>query len=557
MVLKTVSTLGATGGGGGTPGGNNTQVQYNSSGAFAGSANLTFDGTTLTAAGLSGPHNGTVGATTPAAGVFTTAKAIAAATQDSVTLQGRAGGTGSFGVTLTPTTLTASRTLTLPDASGTILQSGTTVTTAQGGTGLSSFTSGGVVYASSTSALATGSALTFDGTNLTNSQNTASPIGLVLNNVSASTSAGTRLTFKFGGSNTGYVGNQFDGSDFNNQYQANQFHIWLNGATEQMRLTSTGLGIGTTSPGVRLESRKDTNATINELLRLRNDGVGDNTGTKIGFSSGADEKAAISSFYVSGWQLAFNNNGSERMRLDSSGNLGLGVTPSVGYGKEFSISADTNSGVGGLGVRNLAASNNITYLSNNAKNTGAFTDSYWTSTIATRYQQDNGGHKWLIAPSGTAGNAITFTQAMTLTAAGKLLLGTTSAPIANSVQAVISNSSGGGLQLDQSGSGVALVPNSGSAGLQIYTYTGGVGTETYTERARIDSSGNLGIGTTSPSASAILDAQSTTKGVRMPNMTTTQKNAISSPAAGLMVFDTTLAKLCVYSGSAWQTITSV
>jgi len=68
---------------------------------------------------------------------------------------------------------------------------------------------------------------------------------------------------------------------------------------------------------------------------------------------------------------------------------------------------------------------------------------------------------------------------------------------------------------------------------------------------------NVGIGTSSPSASAILDAQSTTKGVRMPNMTTTQKNAISSPAAGLMVFDTTLSKLCVYTGAAWQTITSV
>ena len=77
-----------------------------------------------------------------------------------------------------------------------------------------------------------------------------------------------------------------------------------------------------------------------------------------------------------------------------------------------------------------------------------------------------------------------------------------------------------------------------------------------TERMRLDSSGNLGLGTTA-NASAILDAQSTTKGVRFPNMTTTQKNAIASPAAGLVVFDTTLAKLCLYTGAAWQTITSV
>jgi hypothetical protein len=77
-----------------------------------------------------------------------------------------------------------------------------------------------------------------------------------------------------------------------------------------------------------------------------------------------------------------------------------------------------------------------------------------------------------------------------------------------------------------------------------------------TEYMRLSTNGNLGLGTTAPAATAILDAQSTTKGVRFPNMTTTQKNAIT-PSAGTVVFDTTLAKLCVYSGSAWQTITSI
>ena len=73
--------------GGGSAAGSNTQVQFNNSGAFGASSNLTWNGTTLTSTGFVGPINGTVGATTPAAGAFTT---LSATTPVAVT----SGGTG-------------------------------------------------------------------------------------------------------------------------------------------------------------------------------------------------------------------------------------------------------------------------------------------------------------------------------------------------------------------------------------------------------------------------------------------------------------------------------
>ena len=54
-----------------------------------------------------------------------------------------------------------------------------------------------------------------------------------------------------------------------------------------------------------------------------------------------------------------------------------------------------------------------------------------------------------------------------------------------------------------------------------------------------------------------IQIQSTLNGIVVPNFTTTQKNALVAPVAGQVIFDTTLAKLCVYSGTAWQTVTSV
>ena len=55
-----------------------------------------------------------------------------------------------------------------------------------------------------------------------------------------------------------------------------------------------------------------------------------------------------------------------------------------------------------------------------------------------------------------------------------------------------------------------------------------------------------------PVASAILEMVSTTRGFLPPRMTTTQKNAIASPAAGLVVYDSTTNKLCCYNGSTWN-----
>lgn len=98
---------------GAAAGGSNTQVQYNNNGGFAGSANLTFDGTTLTSAGFSGPLNGTVGATTPSTVVATQVDLTA---QGDLRLQDAAG--GQYVALQAPATVPSSYTLTLPTATG-------------------------------------------------------------------------------------------------------------------------------------------------------------------------------------------------------------------------------------------------------------------------------------------------------------------------------------------------------------------------------------------------------------------------------------------------------
>lgn len=65
----------------------------------------------------------------------------------------------------------------------------------------------------------------------------------------------------------------------------------------------------------------------------------------------------------------------------------------------------------------------------------------------------------------------------------------------------------------------------------------------------------VGIGTTNPDASSALDITSTTKGLLIPRMTTSQRNSISSPGEGLVIYNTTVKCLEFYVGNgAWHNV---
>lgn len=70
----------------------------------------------------------------------------------------------------------------------------------------------------------------------------------------------------------------------------------------------------------------------------------------------------------------------------------------------------------------------------------------------------------------------------------------------------------------------------------------------------ITSSGNVGIGTVNPASSAILELSATNRALLPPRLTTSQRDAISSPAAGLLLYNSTTNTLNVYNGSSWGAV---
>jgi hypothetical protein len=218
-------------------------------------------------------------------------------------------------------------------------------------------------------------------------------------------------------------------------------------------------------------------------------------------------------------------------------NMGLGVTPSAWTGSFKAIQLP-DSGVFGTQNQNLNVLANATF------NSGW---KYIASAYATLYSQSSGQHQWYNAPSGTAGNAITFTQAMTLDASGNLGVGTTSptAPLDVSrdietlaqIKRTTTTTGAAFLRFNNGGGNYYIGPDN-STGTRGFA-TGGAayglvisvessyplcfGTAN-TERARIDSSGNLLVGATSLISNEKLSVQ-TSVGTSFSNMYLYSSNA--------------------------------
>jgi hypothetical protein len=184
--------------------------------------------------------------------------------------------------------------------------------------------------------------------------------------------------------------------------------------------------------------------------------------------------------------------------------LGLGTAPSAWN------SSVTNAVQLKNGYAALSSNFSIGYgnFSCNAYEDGNDTWKYVNSQPATRYRQNiSGVHAWFNAPSGTAGNAITFTQAMTLDASGNLGVGTTTTDpyslgsTGKSLALDSSNSSTGSiLSLSAGGTRYGyLFSNSSNVVLSAYANIPLLFSTNNTERARIDSSGRFMVGTTNTS----------------------------------------------------------
>lgn len=221
-------------------------------------------------------------------------------------------------------------------------------------------------------------------------------------------------------------------------------------------------------------------------------------------------------------------NASEVMRITTAFNLHIGSTGDTGEKLQVTGSSKFNGAIIYNGITGAAAGS----ISSN----GVSGLILWgrSGTVADFTVTDAGGTERFEIRGGTIGfrNPININN-------GNIRIGGTAGDGSSLYKA--------------SDSGVTILGNTSAS---VFTFS--IFGDATNNGLFLNSSAQVKIGDYSATynSSGILEVVSTTKGFLPPRMTTTQKNAIATPAAGLVVYDTTLNKLCVYT-TAWETITSL
>jgi hypothetical protein len=200
------------------------------------------------------------------------------------------------------------------------------------------------------------------------------------------------------------------------------------------------VGIGTSSPSQKLDVKVATDAKL-----LVQEG---NTAGNVKMQAVNNAVSLNTNLEIAALNTQFFNGGTERMRIDASGNVGIGVVPSA-----WSVAVPAlQLGICGAFLCAQGATEAL-YLGSNAYYNGT-NWIYAVNAPATYYRENGGAHAWFNAPSGTTGDPITFTQAMTLDASGNLLVGKTTTALATA-----------GLTLG--GAGFASLTRSGAEALNV------------------------------------------------------------------------------------------
>lgn len=249
----------------------------------------------------------------------------------------------------------------------------------------------------------------------------------------------------------------------------------------------------------------------------------------------------------------------------TTGNVLINTTTDAGYKLDVNGTARVNTLTIGLGGGQVSSNTALGFQALNANTTAiANTMVGYQAGLSITTSQEMTGIGYLALRFNASASTAIGSQAMTgstsaqsvAIGANALVSGTGANNVAIGQRSLIATTSGAG--------NTAIGRQSGGAnttgGNNIFIGNGADGVSaTESNRTWIGNSstttswlgGSLLIGTTTDVASSIATLESTTKGFLCPRMTTTQKNAIASPSAGLMVYDTTLNLISVYNGTIW------